>query len=82
MNPSSRIPYVGTRPIYLLEETPLDLAPRRLIAPRRRLRELSTNHTIYNASQSLITNEILEVVNRVHSIDSDAEQPESPSVNN
>lgn len=81
MNPSLRTPYVGTRPINLLEETPLDLAPRRLIAPRRRLRgELSTN-TVYNASQSLIT-EILEVVNRVHSIDSDADQPESPSVNN
>lgn len=76
------MPYVGTRPISLLEETPLDFGPRRLIAPRRRFIEIYRNHTINNSPQLRIANEILEVVNRVHSIDSDAEQPESPTVNN
>lgn len=84
--PSSvRTPYSGTRSIHLLEESPLDLAPRRLIAPRRRLRELTTDHTIYSPPNLLLNNEMSDDVNSgviVPSIISDAEQPESPPVNN
>jgi len=70
---------------YPLDDIPLDLAPRRLIAPRRRLREPSTDHIIHTAPNLLINNEIIdESLNRVmtsmHTMSSDVEQPESPPV--
>lgn len=84
-----RLPYYGgSRSEHPLDDSPLDLAPRRLIAPRRRLRELSTDHTIYRAPDLLVNNEITEdSINRVvatmhHAMSSDIEQPESPPVIN
>lgn len=79
------MPYYGSRTEHSLDDSPLDLAPRRLIAPRRRLRELSTDHTIYRAPNVIVNNEITEdSINRVmasmHAINSDVEQPESPPV--
>lgn len=70
---------------YPLDDIPLDLAPRRLIAPRRRLRELSTDHITHIAPNLLINNEMIdESLNRVmtsmHAMSSDVEQPESPPV--
>lgn len=75
--------YAGTRPIYFLQETPLDLAPRRMIAPRRRLREFSLDNTIYRAPNLIVNNDIAEDLSRLvaaHTSSSDAEQPESPPV--
>lgn len=80
-----RMPYYGSRAEHSFDDSPLDLAPRRLIAPRRRLRELSTDHTIYRAPNLLVNNELTEdSINRVmanmHAMNSDVEQPESPPV--
>lgn len=80
-----RMPYYGSRTENSLDDSPLDLAPRRLIAPRRRLRELSSDHTIYRAPNLLVNNELTEdSINRVmasmHAMNSDVEQPESPPV--
>jgi len=79
------MPYYGSRSEHLLEDSPLDLAPRRLIAPRRRLRELSTDLTTYRAPNLLVDEDMTdEPMNRsiasMVSIASDIEQPESPSV--
>lgn len=79
------MPLYGSRSEHLLEDSPLDLAPRRLIAPRRRLRELSTDPTIYRAPNLLVDEDMTdEPLNRtiasIVSIASDLEQPESPSV--
>jgi len=82
------MPYYGSRSEHPLDDSPLDLAPRRLIAPRRRLRELSTDHTIYRTPNLLVDDDmtddpmnraIASMVSNV-SIASDVEQPESPSV--
>lgn len=79
-----KTPYAsGTRSIHFLDEIPLDLAPWRLIAPRRRLRELTTDHTIYRAPNLLVSNEINDDgVGPVQSTMSDGEQPELLPVNN
>lgn len=79
------MPYYGSRSEHPVDDSPLDLAPRRLIAPRRRLRELSTDNTIYRAPDLLVNNEFTEdTLNRVmasmHTMASDVEQPESPPV--
>lgn len=69
-----------------LDDSPLDLAPRRLIAyPRRRLRELSTDHTIYRTPDLPVNNELTDdsfnrVMASMHAMSSDIEQPESPPV--
>jgi len=79
------MPYYGSRSEHLLDDSPLDLAPRRLIAPRRRLRELSTDYTFYRAPNLLVYEDMTDdpmnrAVSSMVSIASDVEQPESPSV--
>lgn len=79
-----RVPYYGSRSEHL-DDAPLDLTPRRLIAPRRRIRELSTDHTIFRTHNLLVNNEVAgDSLNRVltalHARNSDFEQPESPPV--
>lgn len=86
------MPYYGSRSDHPLDDSPLDLAPRRLIVPRRRLRELSTDHTIYRTPDLLVNNERTNNRNRnrnrngamvtTHPMSSDIEQPESPPVIN
>lgn len=79
------MPYYGSRSEHPLDDSPLDLAPRRLIAPRRRLRELSTDHTIFR-TQNLPVDDVMtdDPMNRaiasIVSIASNVEQPESPPV--
>jgi len=75
------MPYYGSRSENPLDDSPLDLAPRRLIAPRRRLRELTTDHTIYRAPNLLVNDDTTDdSVNRaitsMVSVASDVEQPE------
>lgn len=82
-----RMPYYGSRLEHPLDDSPLDLAPRRLIAPRRRLRELSSDHTIYRAPNLLVNNEptddsLNRVIASMNAVTSDVEQPESPPVIN
>jgi len=79
------MPYYGSRSEHPLDDSPLDLAPRRLIAPRRRLRELSTDHTIYRTPNLLVDDDMTDdpmnrAIASMVSIASDVEQPESPSV--
>jgi len=79
------MPYYGSRSEHPLDDSPLDLAPRRLIAPRRRLRELSTDHTIYRTPNLLVDDDMADdpmnrAIASMVSIASDVEQPESPSV--
>lgn len=78
------MPYYGSRTEHSLDDTPLDLAPRRLIAPRRRMRELSIDHTIYRTPNVIVRNDEMteDTLNRVMAsvMNSDVEQPESPPV--
>lgn len=77
--PAARTPYYSFR--SELEDSPLDLAPRRLIAPRRRLREYSTDHPTYRAPDLLVNNELTEdPINRVMTAMANTQQPESPAV--
>lgn len=80
--PSMRMIFYGSRSEHSLDDSPLDLAPRRLIAPRRRLRELSTDHTINSALNLLPSeeNSMDQVISRMQTLSSDLEQPESPPV--
>lgn len=78
------VPYTsGTLFEHLLDDTPLDLAPRRLIAPRRRLRDIST---IYRAPVLLLDDDPTNLddisipLQNLVSMASDVEQPESPPV--
>lgn len=80
------MPYYGSRSEHL-DDGPLDLAPRRVIAPRRRIRELSTDHTIYRTPNLLVNNELtgdslnrVMTATRMYATSLDLEQPESPSV--
>lgn len=80
-----RLPYYGSRSEHPLDDSPLDLAPRRLIAPRRRLRELSTDHTVYRTPNLLVDDDMTDdpmnrAIASMVSIASDVEQPESPPV--
>jgi len=79
------MPYYGYRSEHHFDDSPLDLAPRRLIAPRRRLRILSTDHSIYRGPNILVNNEIVDeslnqVMANMHAMSSNVEQPESPPV--
>lgn len=76
-----RTPYYGSRSEHPLDDSPLDLAPRRLIAPRRRLREFVVEN--FRTPDSLPNNELSEdSINRIILGESMAnqQQPESPAV--
>lgn len=76
-----RTPYYVSRTEHPLDDSPLDLAPQRIIAPRRRLGEFSADHPIYRAPDLLINNELTEdSINRVMAAMTNTQQPESPAV--
>lgn len=79
------MPYYGSRSEHPIDDSPLDLAPRRLIAPRRRLRELSADHTIFRIQNLPVDGDMTDdpmnrAIASMVSIASDVEQPESPPV--
>jgi len=83
--PAMRMPYYSIHSEHPIDDSPLDLAPRRLIAPRRRFRELSIDHTIYRAPNLLVNDDLIDApmnrdIESMVTIASDVEQPESPPV--
>ncbi|VVC31643.1 Hypothetical protein CINCED_3A017272 [Cinara cedri] len=76
---TTRNTFFGSHLEHPLDDSPLDLAPRRLIAPRRRLREFAAEH--YRTQELQANNDFTEdSINRVMAnVMANQQQPESPA---